>query len=102
MVVVTTEGKPSVADKRNFEMVMSRWGELWPQFRRLIGELMASYEREAPDWSNVNCVYLTIPSVPIAEGAEWGIGVVFRSEQTMWTLPYEGWTVCPDQAQASY
>jgi hypothetical protein len=102
MAVVTCDGQPDGIHAKNFETIVSRWQDLWPEFRRVIADLMVSYGREVPQWSHVNCVYIDPPAEPIIEGAEWSIGVVFSGDSTLWTLPYEAWSACPKQAQAIY
>lgn len=102
MAVVTCDGQPDGIRAKNFETIASRWQDLWPEFRRVITDVMLSYGREAPQWSQVNCVYIETPAEPIIEGAEWSIGVVFSGDSTLWTLPYEAWSACPKQAQAIY
>jgi hypothetical protein len=100
MAVVTTESPPTGAHARTFELICSRWGEIWPEFRRIISELMQSYGRETPEWSTVRSVYVCVPDEPIVEDAEWSVGVVFSRDETLWSLPYRGWSACPQQAQA--
>lgn len=102
IAVVTTESQPAEAHKRMLELVCARWGEIWPEFKRSITQLMVSYGRQSPDWSSVRSVYFELPDEPIAEGAEWSIGAVFSSDDTLWSLPYCGWAACPQQAQAIY
>jgi hypothetical protein len=102
MAVVTTESQPTGAHARTFELICSRWREIWPEFRRIITELMQSYGRETPEWSTVRSVYVCVPDEPIAEDAEWSVGVVFSRDETLWSLPYRGWSACPQQAQAIY
>lgn len=101
-VVVSTESQPTGAHSRTFELIRSRWPEIWPGFRRAITELMVSYGRETPEWSGVSKIYIGIPDEPIAEDAKWSVGVVFPDSETLWSLPYRGWTACPQQAQAVY
>ena len=98
--VVTCEGQPVGIHAKNFELIASRWHELWPEFRHIITELTKSHGTKGPHWSHVNCVYIDCPTEPIVEGAEWSIGVVFSGDSTLWSLPYQGWSACPDQAQA--
>jgi hypothetical protein len=100
--VVTVDGRPYGIHVKNFETIMARWQELWPEFRRVVSELMASYRRPVPQWTDVSCIYINSPSEPIIEGAGWSIGVVFSGDSTLWSLPYQGWTACPKQAQAIY
>jgi hypothetical protein len=102
MAAVTTDRQPCGIHEKNFQTIVARWHELWPEFRRIISELMVSYGRARPEWARVNCVYIHTPSEPVVEGGEWSIGVVFRGDDTLWTLPYEGWSACPGQAQAIY
>ena len=102
MAVVTCDDQPTKAHQANFNRIVERWQKLWPEFKQVIGQLMVSYHRDPPEWSLVNCVYINTPSEPFAEGAEWSIGVVFSGETTLWTLPHEGWSACPKQAQAIY
>jgi hypothetical protein len=98
--VVTTDGQPSGIHAKNFEAIVSRWHEVWPEFRRIITELIASYGRERPIWSSVSCVYIDSPAEPIIEDAEWSIGVVFSADSTVRSLPYQGWAARSEQAQA--
>jgi hypothetical protein len=100
LAVVTTEGHPCGIHAKNFETIIARWAELWPEFRRIITELMLSYGRESPQWSCVNCIYIDSPAEPIVEDAEWSIGVTFSGDNTLWSLPYGGWAACSNEAQA--
>lgn len=102
MAVVTTDGQPGGIHAKNFEMIGARWHDLWLEFRHVITDLMVSYGHESPQWTHVNCVYIESPDEPIVEGAEWSIGVVFSVDPTLWSLPYQGWSACPKQAQAIY
>jgi len=102
MAVVTTDGQPCGIHAKNFEMIVARWHQLWPEFRRVISELMVSYGREVPQWTRVNCIYIDSPAEPIVEDAEWSIGVEFSGDSTLWSLPYQGWSACPKRAQAIY
>jgi hypothetical protein len=102
VAVVTTDSKPSGAHARTFELIRSRWSEIWPEFRGIITGLMESYGRETPQWSAVQTVYVCVPDEPIVEDADWSVGVVFSGSETFWSLPYRGWSACPQQAQAIY
>ena len=102
MAVVTTESQPTGAHAQTFQLICSHWQEIWPSFRQIITELMESYKREAPDWSRVSSVYISVPDEPIVEDAEWSVGVVFFGSDTLWSLPYRGLSACPQQAQAIY
>ena len=99
---MTCEGPPTGIHAKNFETIVTRWHELWPEFRSIITELMVSYGREKPDWSRVNSVYIDDPCERVIEGAEWSMGVVFSDDTTLWSLPYDGWSACPRKAQAIY
>lgn len=102
MAIVTTDGPPSDAHARTYELICSHWVEIWGEVRRVLSELMESYHHERPDWKLVNCVYIHVPIEPMAEAAEWSIGIVFSSDSTLWSLPFEGWSACPREAQAIY
>jgi len=102
MAIVSTDGPPSGIHAKNFDTILARWTEIWPEMRQVFSELMESYHHERPDWKRVNCVYISLTSQPIVEDAEWSVGVVFSGSDTLWSLPYHGWTACPQQAQASY
>ena len=102
MAVVTPESQPTDAHAHTFELICSRWREIWPEFRRIITELMQSHGSETPGWNTVRSVYIHVPEVAIAEDGEWSIGVVFSRDETLWSLPYCGWFACPQQAQAIY
>jgi hypothetical protein len=52
------------------------------------------------DWSNVRTLYLELSDEPLAEDAEWSIGVVFSAAETMWVLPYRGLVPVPEEATA--
>lgn len=100
--VVTTESPPTEAHARTFELICLRWPELWPEFRRIITELMLSYRRQKPEWKAVSSLYICVPDEPLAEDAEWSVDVAFSGSETLWSLPYRGWCACPQQAQAIY
>jgi len=102
MAVVTTNGQPGRLHAESFETIINRWHELWPEFRHIVAELMSSYGRKSANWKGVNCVYIHTPAEAIVEGAEWSIGVVFSGDSTLWSLPYQGWSACAEQAQAIY
>jgi hypothetical protein len=69
--------------QKSFQLIIERWPIIWPEFKRVITDLMESYNQDAPDWSSVRTLYLHIPDEPLAEDAEWGIDVVFSSSDTL-------------------
>ena len=97
---VSTPSQPSGGHQKTFHLITNRWHTIWPEFRNAVTDLMESYKQERPDWSDIRILYLELPDEPLAEDAEWSIGVVFSRADTMWTLPYHGWTAAPDRARA--
>jgi len=100
LTLVSTPSQPCGIHEQNFRTIVTRWETIWPEFRRVITDLMASYRQEPPDWSAIQAVYLELSDEPIAEDAEWSVGVVFSAHDTLWSLPYRGFTACPERAQA--
>ena len=98
--LITTTSQPNGIHQKSFRAIAGRWSKLWPEFRVSIEQLMRNYRQEQPHWSNVRTIYLELADEPLAEDAEWSIGVAFSDTATMWVLPYRGWTPLPDQAQA--
>jgi hypothetical protein len=99
---ITTTSPPTGIHQESFQLIADRWQIIWPEFRRLIAELIESYEQDAPDWKRVRTLYVHIPDETLGEDAEWGIDVVFFSSDTLWSLPYSGWTAVPGRAQAMW
>jgi hypothetical protein len=99
---VTTESQPTGAHASTFDLICSRWSEIWPEFRQIITKLMESYGRGIPDWSAVGSIHICVPDEPIEEDADWSVGVTFSGDETLWSLPYRGWLACREQAQAIY
>ena len=81
-------------------MIIERWETIWPEFRTVITELMESYKQDSPDWNNMRALYMELSDEPVIEDAAWSLGVVFSSAETLWTLPYRGWSAVRGQAQA--
>lgn len=102
LTLVSTPTQPTRAHQKSFQLIMERWQTIWPEFKRVITDLMVSYKQATPDWSDVRTLYLHIPDEPLAEDAEWSLDVVFSSSDTLWTLPYSGWTAVPGRAQAMW
>lgn len=102
LTLVITSSQPTGFHQKSFQLIVDRWQIIWPEFKRVITDLMESYKQAAPDWSNVRALYLHIPDEPLAEDAEWGLDVVFSSSDTLWSLPYSGWTAVLGQAQAMW
>lgn len=102
MAIITTDSQPTASHAETFELIRSRWAEIWPEFRSIITGLMESYGHEMPQWSAVQSIYICVPDEPIAESAEWSVSVVFSGSATLWALPFRGWSAFPQQAQAIY
>jgi hypothetical protein len=51
MAVVTCDGQPVGIHAKNFELIASRWHELWPEFRQVITELIRSHGAKGLQWS---------------------------------------------------
>jgi hypothetical protein len=99
LTLVCTPSQPS-GTHENFDAVASRWQSIWPDFRSSITALMERYKQEPADWSGIRTLYLEFSDEPLAEDAEWSIGVVFSAAETMWVLPYRGLAPVPEEAQA--
>lgn len=102
LTLVTTSNLPSGIHHKNFQLIVERWEKIWPEFRTVITELMESYKHDSPDWSCMRTLYVELSDEPIAEDAEWSVGVVFSAADTLWTLPYRGWSAVRGQAQAMW
>ena len=100
LTVVCIPSHPNGIHEKSFQTVASRWLSIWPDFRRSITTLMERYKQGPPDWSSIRTVYLELSDEPLAEDAEWSIGVVFSAAETMWVLPYRGLAAVPEEAQA--
>jgi hypothetical protein len=97
---IGTSSQPNGIHQQNFQNISKRWFTIWPEFRQCITELMANYKQPEPNWSDVRVVHLELPDEPLAEDAQWSIGVVFSATETMWVLPYRGLAALPDEALA--
>jgi hypothetical protein len=100
LTLVSTTSQPNGTHQKSFQAIASRWSQVWPAFRASIAELMKTCGKDQPDWSSVQTIYLELADEPLAEDAEWSIGVVFSDSATMWVLPYRGWVALREQAQA--
>jgi hypothetical protein len=100
LTTVGTSGQPSAGHQRTFEAIAERWSTIWPEFRQRITQLMGDYGQAPPNWNDVRVLHLGLPVEPLEEGAEWSIGVVFSSADTVWSLPYSGWEALREKAQA--
>jgi len=74
----------------NYAAMRMRWHELWPRILGRIAEMKSGYGygdteiRIDSDWFS-----LTLPSEPIAEGAEWSI--MLQAAEAGWLLDFQGW-----------
>ena len=100
LTLVCTTTQPNGIHQKSFQIIANRWGKIWPDFRCSITELVERYKQGPADWANIRILYLELPDEPLAEGAEWSIGVVFSAAETMWVLPYHGLVPAPEEASA--
>jgi hypothetical protein len=100
LTTVGTSSQPGGIHQKNFQLISERWPNIWPTFQSNIAELMERYKQSKPDWANIRVIHVTLPDEPLVEDAEWSVGVVFSSAETMWVLPYRGWVELPAEAQA--
>jgi hypothetical protein len=100
LTLVCTPSQPSGIHQKSFQSIAHHWRTIWPEFRRNITDLMERYKQDPPDWANVRTLYVELSDEPLAEGAEWSIGVVFSTTETMWVLPFRGLVPVRDEARA--
>ena len=99
-VQLETSSPPTTMHQENFQRIVDRWSDIWPQFREIITSLMESYHQEPPDWTAIRTLYLEVPDAAMADDVEWSISIEFSASVTLWALPYLGWSDMRKQAQA--
>ena len=97
---VCTPSQPNGIHQKSFQSIAHSWRTIWPDFQRTISDLMERYKQDPPDWNSVRMLHLELSDEPLVEDAEWSVGVVFSTTETMWVLPYRGLVAVPDEAQA--
>jgi hypothetical protein len=98
LTLICTPTQPNGIHENSFQTVAGRWQTIWPEFRRSITDLVERYKQGPVDWGSIRTLHLELSNEPLAEDAEWSIGVVFSAAETMWVLPYHG--LVPGEAQA--
>lgn len=92
------EGEESVDARNNYMEIRSRWGELWPQARRVIFKMLAEYDRPAEIPDGGAFLSIGVPGAPIAGGEEWGIGLEF-DDGDVWDAVFIGWEISEEDSQ---
>ena len=100
LTLISTPSLPNGIHQKSFQLIVEQWDAIWPEFQTVVIKLMDQYKQDPPDWSAVSALYVELSDVPIAEDAEWSLGIVFSASATLWTLPYRGWSAVPSKAQA--
>jgi hypothetical protein len=99
LTLVCTPSQPNGIHQKSFRSIADRWSTIWPEFQHSITDLMERYKQGPADWGTVRTLYLELSDEPLAEDAEWSLGVVFAAADTMWVLPYRGLVALRDEAQ---
>jgi hypothetical protein len=99
---ISVEGDPSSIHRRNYEEMLRRWPQLWPEIEEIVS-CMVDPENPLQDLRKVGAAILIhIPSALISDGVCWSVGVKFYHDKSIWDVPIHGWTPTSDGAQPHF
>ena len=96
------DGDLSDVHRRNYQEILRRWSDLWPEIDTIISGMLDPDDRLRQIRNPGASLIIGIPGQPIADGVSWSVAVEFSHDSSVWDCPIEGWNPTSDGAQPYY